>query len=159
MYGNDVEKIIKFFSGLNLAISSIMRPLSNITIWENPVTISHITNPIFGIQSTMRVIYTEIKLIESKSFKDIHQINNSYGSPYTEIYNLNDAINTCASVCRQYPSVSTRRDLEKVIFEMHEVRHFSKDAKHAAIIYNEHVQQGYDKIIHMLEYELHIKQL
>lgn len=150
MYGTDVERILKFISGINSSIGSINSSLSNVVIGEYPVSIRGITNPISTMYNTMQIIDGDIRSIAVKSFKSIYAVNNSYGSPYTELYSLTSALTRCVNIVNRYTSVSHYSEISEIINVLNESRIYASDAKYAVITYNEHIQQGYDKIIHKI---------
>ena len=90
---------------------------------------------------------SNIQKIEGKLYVKATNLHNSYGSPYTEIYNLKKKIDLCENYANQHPRLQWLGEKHALINFMQMVLTISIDAKFAVITYQDYLQRGYDSNI------------
>lgn len=82
---------------------------------------------------------SKVRTIEGKLYTGKGQLNNSAGSPYSEIYELERRIGQCSIDQIEYLGPK-----HSLLARLHNVANAAVDAKHAVIQYQDGLQRGYD---------------
>jgi plasmid maintenance system antidote protein VapI len=145
MYGNDIERILVLVCGINKTAITRSEALDNI---ENlPVSTNPHTNSIVSYANILQVEVNKINKIVEKAHTAITRINNSYGSPYTEIYNLQNKLNACMNFAYSHPTIEYSYEKNELVNLMRSISLLAIDTKYAIITYQDYLQKGYDSII------------
>jgi len=85
----------------------------------------------------------KLRKIQSKLYVQADKLNNSIGSPYTEIYTLGQLISRAQSLTANLSYVGGKA---ATLANLNAVVTATVDAKYAVILYQDGLQRGYDSI-------------
>jgi hypothetical protein len=111
---------------------------------EHPVLASTYVNPIIKIGDDMWEDGKKMQKIESELYTEKDTFNNTYGSPWKEIYILKDKLDELKKYAEDYPNVQWLGEKHSLLSLMNMVLTFTVDAKWACAINHDFVQRGYD---------------
>lgn len=114
---------------------------------EHIVSASSYTTPI----SSMMANFSNgdgatIKEIDSSNYEPVGNFNNSYGSPWQEIYDLEEAVLKMDEYGSEYPNLQWLGEKVGLLQHMQIVLSTAIDAKWSIQIYHNWIQQAYDNI-------------
>lgn len=145
MMGPDVEAILSSISAVENAIENGIKSLGNDSSYRI-VTINEREEPKISngyakdaIATMSQVDTGRMKSLKKGLYTSSDSLNNSNGSPWTELEKLEAAINACSN-----DTVSFMGDRVKLMGLMNIALSRAVDAKWAICIYHDYIQRGYD---------------
>ena len=161
MMGKDVERILSGINDVKDATISSIKSLSSVISYqiisdathggistgkceptEKPVSISasSFTSPIRGAMGGISSDCGKMNSLSSGLYTSTTSFNNSYGSPWTELNKLEEAI----SMAESYGSIDFVGQKSGLLGLLNMVLSVSIDAKWALTTYHDYIQRGYD---------------
>lgn len=116
-------------------------------VWEkeHPVTAHDYTNPIRDIRiKHLSPENRKLEKIERDNYEQVESFNNEIGSPWTEMYELEEKIIEMEEYANDYPNLQWLGEKHTLLGLMQVVLSYCIDAKWALIHYQDYVQRGYD---------------
>jgi hypothetical protein len=111
---------------------------------EHPVQASTYINPIISIGDEMWEDGKKMQKIEKEMYTEKETFNNTYGSPYQEIYILKEKLDELKQYASDYPNLQWLGEKQSLLSLMNMVLTFTVDAKWACTINHDFIQRGYD---------------
>lgn len=103
------------------------------------------------VQDIIRIFTTDlipeidrIRVIDRKLYTSKENVHNSIGSPYTELYDLNDKLKNLQRWCGDHTELQWIGEKHALLNMMQLVVQATINAKYAVIIYHDYLQRGYD---------------
>lgn len=112
---------------------------------EEPISASAFTAPIAALGTSFGATDgPKMKEIDSDNYQSVGSFNNSYGSPWTEIYDLQDKIAQMEAYAAEFPTLQWVGEKHSLLALIQLVYTCSVDAKWALLMYHNWIQQAYD---------------
>ena len=111
---------------------------------EHPVSAEEYVAPILAIGNSLNVDVGRLRRIENTNYVNINEFHNSIGSPWSEIYDLNERISTIREYAEKYPNLQWLGEKHSLLALMKEVSSYAVDAKWAIVHYHDWIQRAYD---------------
>ena len=167
MMGNDVERIL---TGINLvkeAATSSINSLSSTVAYQLisdathgglsttpcapeevpvPSSASGFVSPIRSAMSSISSDYGKMNTLAGGLFTSVNSFNNNYGSPWTELNKLEEAIKSAESFAAAHDSLNWVGEKAGLLGLLNSILSLSIDAKWALTYYHDYIQRGYDNI-------------
>lgn len=167
MMGKDVERILAGINAVKDATTLCIDGLANVTAYrlesheyhlgipkvpcyplEVPVPspASTYVNPIRSAMSTISTDRNKMNTLARGLYTSINSFNNEYGSPWTELNKLEDAIKSAEVFAAAHSELEWLGEKDGLLGLLNKVLTLSIDAKWALIHYHDYIQRGYDNI-------------
>lgn len=111
---------------------------------ESPKTSDSYVNLLIELGGKLQNDISNIQRIEGKLYVKANKVHNSYGSPFTEIYDLKKKIDLCKNYSDQHSHLQWLGEKHVLLNFLQMVLTTSVDAKFAVIMYHDYLQRGYD---------------
>jgi hypothetical protein len=111
---------------------------------ETPGSASSFTDPIVAINDNLKKDVDKLKEIASDMYKPIEEFNTEYGSPWTEIYNLDKMVDELKAYADIVKNLQWLAERQSLLHYIQRVMTFSVDAKWAITMYHDWIQRAYD---------------
>ena len=111
---------------------------------EHPCPAITYIQPILMIRNRYNLDVNRMRQIENRHFEDANNWNNGYGSPWTEIYDLQSKIDQIEEYGNTYPELQWIGEKHTLLSLMQLVYTCTIDAKYAIITYQDYIQRAYD---------------
>lgn len=159
MMGPDIERILSFINNVKEICEKqigILESVITLPIEVNPVT--HIENPDLGTASSpfAEPIITAVEssrddLIKMQSLNDGMYIgatsfNNSYGSPWKELANLDKSVEKLRVFVSANPILTYHGHKVMMAHYIHNIHSDAVDAKWALTYFHDYTQRGFDDV-------------
>jgi len=154
MMGPDVERILAGINSVKDATIECIKSLSNVSSYRINIIdsrekevkrnssdfITPIKESITGIESDCN----NMNSLNDGLFTSSNSFNNGYGSPWTELNKLNDAINIADDYASTHSELEWLSEKITLLELLNMILSLSIDAKWALITYHDYIQRGYD---------------
>jgi len=153
--GSDCEKTLGGISSIKNALIAGIHALAGATSYQITTTGTHgeleVPVPVAassftsGAISAMGSISGELSKIKSMGqtlYADIESFNNSYGSPWKELDDMQAAINALSG----YGTLNFVGEKAALLADMNAALSEVIDARHVFIIYQDYIQRGFDNL-------------
>lgn len=116
-------------------------------IWEkeHPIEAHHYTDPIKEIRvKKLTPENKRMKKVEDDNYEKVGSFNNEIGSPWDEMYDLEEKILELEAYADDYPHLQWIGEKHTLLSLMQVVLSYCIDAKWAMIHFQDYIQRGYD---------------
>lgn len=150
MMGKDVERILSEIDTVKDASFKMINSLVGISCYNamsDPieVTTSSYTDPVISAMRSMKGDCTNMGSLKSNLYVGSGSFNNSSGSPWTELSNLQKAVDDVQSFASSHnPFMVLLGEKLSLMGLIQRVYSTAVDARWAICIYHDYVQRGYD---------------
>lgn len=153
--GKDCERICGGVSQLKEIISTQIESLSRACAYrievenhayekEKPAPAASYVQPIISAAAAVKGDIGSLKSLEGKMFTGVKNFHNSYGSPWTEFYRLEDKLNDLENYASSFSELKWLGEKVGLLGLLNQVLSHTVDAKWAINHYHDWVQRGYD---------------
>lgn len=113
----------------------------------HPVQTAEITDPIFNqYQSGFEQSYQKTQQIKGQLYKNETEVNNRYGSPWTEFTKLTERIQKIREFQQQHPVLYWVNEKRGLLELMQAALTFTVDAKWSLLYYHDMISRGFDEV-------------
>lgn len=154
MMGKDIERILSGIDSVKEAAVNSVDSLAGSTAYqisvigssEFPVPLypSSFTNPIDSAMSGMGGDCGNMDSLRNGLYTDTTAFNNSYGSPWTELDRLKDAVNSVTSFGNGHNPMNWVGEKAALLGLINKVVSAAVDARWAIMHFHDYIQRGYD---------------
>lgn len=114
---------------------------------ERLVNANSIIQPLRQWHTLLKRDVEYVHLIENNLYISRFELHNNYGSPYTEIYELDKRLDYCMSYVEQHPRLQWIGEKYALTNLLQLIISGALDVKYAFITYFDFIQRGYDQLI------------
>lgn len=113
----------------------------------HPVQTAEITDPIFNqYQSGFEQSYQKTQQIKGQLYKNETEVNNRYGSPWTEFTKLTERMQKIREFQQQHPVLYWVNEKRGLLELMQAALTFTVDAKWSLLYYHDMISRGFDEV-------------
>lgn len=113
----------------------------------HPIQTSEITDPILNqYQVGFEQSYQKTQQIKGQLYKNETEVNNRYGSPWTEFTKLTQRIQKIREFQQQHPVLNWSNEKRGLLELMQVALTFTVDAKWSLLYYHDMISRGFDEV-------------
>lgn len=165
MMGKDVERILSGINAVKDAATSCISSLANATAYRltheanhgglstapcypieksKPAGAAGFVSPIRAAMSGIATDQANMSSLASDLYTSSETFNNGYGSPWTEMNKLEEAIATAEAFAGAHANLDWLGEKAGLLGLLNAVLSAAVDAKWALTVYHDYIQRGYD---------------
>lgn len=155
MMGNDIERILGGIDAVKEASANSVDSLSNAVAYQIttpdhttelpvPVSSSSFTTPIISAMSGMSGDCSKMSSLQGGLYVSSSSFNNGYGSPWTELKRLQDAVKSLESFSSSHPILNYVGEKAGLLGLINKTMSAAIDARWALMHFHDYVQRGFD---------------
>lgn len=113
----------------------------------HPIQTAEITDPVINqYQNGFQQSYQKSEQVKAKMYKGENEVNNRYGSPWTEFTKLTERIQKIQEFQQQHPVLYWTNEKRNLLELMQVALTFTVDAKWALLYYHDILSRGFDEV-------------
>jgi hypothetical protein len=158
--GTDVERVLSQIDQFKDYAASDINTLANATSYQITTTGVHgeteipVSFDAYTLIEPIRILfrtftpgdYSKMCTLRDTLYTSSNSFNNGYGSPWTELTNLYNAINEVIKFVSSNHSVPYMGNKVALLSLLQVLLSRANDSRHALIYYHDYIQRGYDHI-------------
>lgn len=155
MMGNDIERILSGIDAVKDAAANSVDALSNAVAYQLttpdhtmeqpvPVPAASFADPVTSAMSGMSGDCSKMSSLQGGLYVNSSSFNNGYGSPWTELNRLQDAVKSVRTFASSHPMLNYVGEKAGLLGLINKAMSAAVDARWALMHFHDYVQRGYD---------------